>query len=44
MPLPTHSFISQAILAREVNKDNIKILFTGDGVMNYLEVMNFIKL
>ena len=31
MPLPTHSFISQAILAREVNKDNFKILFTGDG-------------
>ncbi len=31
MPLPTHSFISQAILAREVNKNNFKILFTGDG-------------
>tara|TARA_A100001015_G_scaffold15897_1_gene18573 strand:+ start:2018 stop:3781 length:1764 start_codon:yes stop_codon:yes gene_type:complete len=31
MPLPTHSFISQAILAREVNKEGIKILFTGDG-------------
>ena len=31
MPLPTHSFISQAILAREVNKNGAKILFTGDG-------------
>ena len=31
MPLPTHSFISQAILAREVNKNDFKILFTGDG-------------
>ncbi len=31
MPLPTHSFISQAILAREVNKNSAKILFTGDG-------------
>jgi len=31
MPLPTHSFISQAILAREVNKNGFKILFTGDG-------------
>ena len=31
MPLPTHSFISQAILAREVNKEGVKILFTGDG-------------
>ncbi len=31
MPLPTHSFVSQAILAREVNKKNYKILFTGDG-------------
>tara|TARA_E500000331_G_scaffold46908_2_gene39521 strand:+ start:249 stop:2009 length:1761 start_codon:yes stop_codon:yes gene_type:complete len=31
MPLPTHSFISQAILAREVNKNDVKILFTGDG-------------
>jgi asparagine synthase (glutamine-hydrolysing) len=31
MPLPTHSFISQAILAREVNKEGAKILFTGDG-------------
>tara|TARA_Y100000996_G_scaffold220926_1_gene173880 strand:+ start:1825 stop:3585 length:1761 start_codon:yes stop_codon:yes gene_type:complete len=31
MPLPTHSFISQAILAREVNKNGMKILFTGDG-------------
>ena len=31
MPLPTHSFISQAILAREVNKNGLKILFTGDG-------------
>ena len=31
MPLPTHSFISQAILAREVNQRGAKILFTGDG-------------
>ena len=31
MPLPTHSFISQAILAREVNREGVKILFTGDG-------------
>ena len=31
MPLPTHSFVSQAILAREVNREGVKILFTGDG-------------
>jgi len=31
MPLPTHSFISQAILARVVFKKGGKILFTGDG-------------
>ncbi len=31
MPLPTHSFISQAILAREVSQNGSKILFTGDG-------------
>ncbi len=31
MPLPTHSFISQAILAREVSNNGAKILFTGDG-------------
>ncbi len=31
MPLPTHSFISQAILAREVKKLGSKVLITGDG-------------
>ena len=31
MPLPTHSFISQAILADEVSNNEAKILFTGDG-------------
>ena len=31
MPLPTHSFISQAILAKEVNNLGSKVLLTGDG-------------
>ena len=31
MPLPTHSFISQAILAKEVNDQGSKVLLTGDG-------------
>ncbi|MEC7880553.1 MAG: asparagine synthase-related protein, partial [Chloroflexota bacterium] len=31
LPLPTHSFISQAILAKEVNNYGSKVLFTGDG-------------
>ena len=31
MPLPTHSFISQAILAREIRSLGSKVLITGDG-------------
>ena len=31
MPLPTHSFISQAILAKQVNSTGSKVLLTGDG-------------
>lgn len=43
MPLPTHSFISQAILAREVKKLGSKIIITGDGGDEFFGGYEFYK-
>ena len=43
-PLATHSFISQYFVSNFCKENNIKVLLTGDGGDELLEVMSYTRI